>query len=136
METTPFGMVIESAPTAAILVRAAGGIALVNRQVELLFGYPREELLDGPVERLVPARFAPHAGLRTDYLMQPAPHSMGVGRDLYGLRKDGSESPVRNRSESRADRRIAMRYRNGPGHCRAQESGKNAECKRGARAAR
>src|SRR5262249_18737298 len=35
-----------------------------------------------------------HAGYREGYLSHPSSRAMGVGRDLFGLRKDGSEFPV------------------------------------------
>jgi len=43
----------------------------------------------------VPERFrSAHIGYRQAYLAAPVSRSMGVGRDLYGLRKDGTEFPV------------------------------------------
>lgn len=74
---------------------AAGRIVLVNREIERLFGYAREELLGQPIERLVPTRFrASHPGYRAEFRMDPRVRAMGAGRDLFGLRKDGVEVPV------------------------------------------
>src|SRR5207253_6716629 len=65
---------------------------LINREVERLFGYPRGELLGQPIELLVPARLrGEHPGLRSDFFARPQARAMGVGRDLYGVRKDGTE---------------------------------------------
>jgi two-component sensor histidine kinase len=51
--------------------------------------------LGAPVELLVPERFrASHPQLRTAFFASPQARPMGAGRDLYGLRKDGSEFPV------------------------------------------
>ncbi len=87
--------VVESAPNAMIMIASSGAIVLVNSQAEALFGWTRAELLGTPVERLVPARFASrHPDHRRAFFAQPATRAMGAGRDLYGLRRDGSEVPI------------------------------------------
>ncbi len=86
---------VESSPSGLLMVDAQGRIVLVNREIERLFGYPREELLGKPIETLVPMRFREkHAGHREGFLADPKVRAMGIGRDLYGVRKDGSEVPV------------------------------------------
>jgi PAS domain S-box-containing protein len=86
---------IEAAPTGMMLIAEDGNIALINAQVEELFGYKREELVGMPVEVLVPERFRrEHAGFRAGFLRKPAVRAMGAGRDLYGLRKNGTEVPI------------------------------------------
>lgn len=86
---------VDSAPSGLLVVDEAGVIVLVNREVERLFGYPREELLGRPVEILVPERLRhPHPGYRAHFFTAPQARSMGAGRELFGLRKDGSEVPV------------------------------------------
>lgn len=90
-----FRQIVEAAPNAIILAGRDGKIVLVNAQTEKLFGYTRRELLGHPVEMLVPERFrAAHPGHRTRFFAEPSARSMGAGRDLYGLRKDGHEFPV------------------------------------------
>lgn len=90
-----FRTVVESAPNGILLVDGGGRIVLVNEQIERQFGYRREELINHPVERLLPGHFRrDHAGLRETYQEAPAARAMGRGRDLYGLRKDGSELPL------------------------------------------
>ena len=92
---TKFRDLLESAPDAIVIVNEQGRIVLTNAQTEKLFGYPRHELLDQPVEILVPHRFhAEHAGHRQNYSHSPRPRAMGADLELYGRRKDGTEFPV------------------------------------------
>jgi PAS domain S-box-containing protein len=87
--------IIECSPTAMIMVDGAGLIVLVNAETEKLFGYQRSEMLGKEVEELVPQRFrARHPQLRGRFFAAPEARRMGAGRDLYGLRRDGSEFPV------------------------------------------
>jgi PAS domain S-box-containing protein len=90
-----FRRVVEAAPNAMVMINASGRIEMVNAQAEQVFGYARQEMLGQPVEMLVPERFrGHHPGLRGAFFADPRTRSMGAGRDLFGLRKDGSEFPV------------------------------------------
>jgi PAS domain S-box-containing protein len=63
-----FRATIESAPTAMVMIDDSGRIALLNAETEKLFGYGRDELLNEPVEVLLPERFrAGHPQLRDAY---------------------------------------------------------------------
>ncbi len=87
--------VIESSPSGLIVTGSDGKIVLVNREAERLFGYSREELAGQPIEMLVPEQFrSVHSHFRAGYLGHPRRRPMGTGRDLFGLRKDGTEFPV------------------------------------------
>ncbi len=93
--TERFRLVVEAAPNAMIMIDRDGLIALANRNAEDRFGYSRAELLGRPIEMLVPQRFrGRHPGLVADFFAAPALRSMGEGRELYALRKDGTEVPV------------------------------------------
>ncbi|HVL02730.1 MAG TPA: PAS domain S-box protein, partial [Dongiaceae bacterium] len=90
-----FRQVVESAPSAMVMINAAGKIEMVNAQAERVFGYTRKELINQPVELLVPQRFADmHPAVRTAFFRDPLARPMGKGRDLFARRKDGSEFPV------------------------------------------
>jgi len=86
---------VDSAPSGLLVIDAAGVIVLVNREIERLFGYPREDLVGQPIERLVPKRFRDHhPGFRASFVAAPQARSMGAGRELFGLRRDGTEVPI------------------------------------------
>lgn len=86
---------VESAPDAVLVVDADGVLRLVNHQIEVLFGYSREQLLGQPVELLVPERFrARHVLDRGRYAEAPTVRPMGEGRFLLARRGDGTEFPV------------------------------------------
>lgn len=90
-----FRALLESAPDAMVIVATDGRIALVNRQAEHLFGYERDDLLDQPIEVLVPDRFRDrHRIHRGRYFHGPGIRPMGAGLELFGLRSDDSEFPV------------------------------------------
>jgi PAS domain S-box-containing protein len=87
--------VIDAAPSGMIMVNHTGKIVLVNSQIEKLFGYERAELIGHSIEVLVPhASRSKHPSYRDSFFAAPQARAMGVGRDLYGLRKDGTEIPV------------------------------------------
>jgi protein-histidine pros-kinase len=90
-----FRAAIESAPSGMVVVDESGSIRLVNRETEILFGYAREELLEQSIEMLIPPRFrSNHPRHRAEFYANPSARLMGGGRDLFGLRKDGSEIPI------------------------------------------
>ncbi len=90
-----FRIAVESSPHGMLMIDRDGRLILVNREIERMFGYAREELLGHSIELLVPARFRPtHPGHRAAFFEQPQTRAMGIGRDLFGTRKDGTEIPV------------------------------------------
>src|SRR5438105_2165596 len=90
-----FRLATEASPSGIILVNDRGHIVLVNSQIEKLFGYQREELVGKLVDILVPERFASqHPTHRAGFMVVPKARMMGVGRELFARRKDGSEFPV------------------------------------------
>jgi len=90
-----FRGLLESAPDAVVVVDQKGVIQLVNSQTEKMFGYDRFEIVGEPVEILVPKRFRKkHSRHREGYYSEHPARPMGIGLDLFGLRKNGSEFPI------------------------------------------
>lgn len=90
-----FRLAVEAAPNAMIMVDRDGKIVLVNTQTDKMFGYDRAELIGQEIEILVPQRYrGTHPGHRRGFYADRQPRAMGAGRDLFGLRKDGTEIPV------------------------------------------
>ncbi len=90
-----FQVLFESAPNGVLVVDHTGRIMLMNARMETQFGYRRDELIGQPVETLIPERLRQgHASLRQSFMRAAEARPMGADRDLYGLRKDGTEFPI------------------------------------------
>ena len=86
---------LETAAQAILAVDPDGTIALANRMAGKMFGYVPDELLGKPLDVLLPERLRKqHAVHRAEFAWDPRPRPMGIGRELVGLRKDGSEFPI------------------------------------------
>ncbi|HEX2339224.1 MAG TPA: sigma 54-interacting transcriptional regulator [Vicinamibacterales bacterium] len=79
-----FRLAAESLPSGIVVVAPDGTIVLVSHQLELQFGYFREELIGQSVDILVPEESRAGTG---------EPQS-ARGRNLHGRRKDGSVFPA------------------------------------------
>jgi PAS domain S-box-containing protein len=88
-------LAVEASPAAMIMVDHEGRVIFVNATTERLLGYDRREMTGMQVEDLVPERFRDtHSGFRHGFHRALQARPMGVGRDLFALRKDGAEVPV------------------------------------------
>jgi PAS domain S-box-containing protein len=86
---------LEAAPDAMVVVNQAGEIVLLNVQAEKQFGYSREQLVGQQVKNIIPTGFEERLiadGTRSaaEALFQ----QIGMGIELNGRRKDGSEFPI------------------------------------------
>ncbi len=77
-----------------LITNEKGQILRVNPSAAKLFDYEETELTGKTVEVLIPKRFSKHTAHREKYNETPHPRSMGLGIELYGLKKDGTELPV------------------------------------------
>ena len=90
-----FRLIVEAAPNGILLVDERGTIVMANASALRQFGYEREEVLGKSVEMLIPVPFrSDHRQHRAGFMKAPETRAMGAGRDLSGLRKDGSRIPV------------------------------------------
>ncbi|MEO9477431.1 MAG: PAS domain S-box protein [Cyclobacteriaceae bacterium] len=92
-----FRGLLESAPDAMVIVNENGKIQLINKQTERLFGYSANELIEKPVELLIPNRFVDdHVVHRSSFFVNPKARAMGVGREkeLFGITNEGKELPI------------------------------------------
>jgi PAS domain S-box-containing protein len=88
--------ILDIAEDAIISVDARHQITLFNQGAERIFGYSAEEILGRPLDLLLPARFT---GVHNAHLAEFAgspetARKMGGRREIFGLRKDGSEFPA------------------------------------------
>lgn len=86
---------LESLAQGVIVIDKSLNILLVNSRAEQMFGYSASEVLGKPHDLLVPHRFrGNHQNLMLQYFEAPKMRPIGIGMDLFGLRKDGTEFPV------------------------------------------
>lgn len=76
-----------------LITDESGTILRVNPSIERMFGYKASELVGKPIEILIPTRFH-HRHVHHRQNFAPQPRAMGLGFDLFGMRKDASEFPV------------------------------------------
>jgi PAS domain S-box-containing protein len=92
---TEYRTLFEAAPDGIVLVDDDASILDVNPRALEMFGYERDELAGKPIEILVPPALRhAHVTQREEYMEAPRPRPMGIGLELRGRRKDGSEFPV------------------------------------------
>ena len=90
-----FQVAMASAPIAMVMINADGTIVLANLEAHRIFGYSAGELVGRSLETLIPRRYQhTHVVQRNSFFSCPESRTMGVGRELFGLRSDGSEFPV------------------------------------------
>ena len=91
-----FQTLFDHASIGIIVVNSLAEIVAINKFAEQQFGYSGEDnLLGKKIETLIPARFHHrHEKHRDGYMHDPKSRPMGIGLDLFAVKKDGSEFPV------------------------------------------
>lgn len=86
---------VDTCLDAIISITTEGVIIACNHVAESLFQYRSEELMGKKVNVLMPPNFASeHDGYLINYLTTGIKKLMGKGRELIGLKKDGSTFPI------------------------------------------
>ena len=78
-----------------LITNSKGEIQMANKFIENEFGYNESELIGLKVENLIPSRYTQkHIKHREGFSADPHSRPMGLGMELSGLKKDGTEFPV------------------------------------------
>jgi PAS domain S-box-containing protein len=90
-----FNILLGSVSEGVIIVDAQQHIVEANESAERMFGYGRKELIQLPLNVLIPKNYHAHHGDHfKGFMKHEAQRQMGRGRDIYGAHKDGSIFPV------------------------------------------
>lgn len=91
----PLESILDTIVDGIITIDAHGIILSFNRAAERLFGYSAKEALGQPVKILMPREVADHHDHYMDaYQKTGVAKIIGIGREVEGLRKDGSVFPM------------------------------------------
>ena len=95
-EQEKFKAVFQNASLGILVINENGNITLANDFLLNQFGYSSsDELIGKKMEILIPKRYHhEHVIDRNHYMQHPETRPMGMGRDLFGVTKDGKELPL------------------------------------------
>ena len=94
-EEEVFRLLFQSAMEGFAIVNKAGVIVLNNPGLEVLFGYGAGKLRGKNIGSIVPYQFRDqHQHHLERFHKKPQKRPMGIGMDLLGLKKDGTEIPI------------------------------------------
>ncbi|MCW9036687.1 MULTISPECIES: PAS domain-containing sensor histidine kinase [Altibacter] len=92
---TIFKLLSEAISEGIIIVNARQEVVASNGAANAMFGYEGDELIGQSLNLLIPKEYhKKHEGHFEAFVENSDKRQMGHGRDLYGLRKDGSVFPV------------------------------------------
>ncbi|HWE16147.1 MAG TPA: PAS domain S-box protein [Hyphomicrobiaceae bacterium] len=87
--------ILESAVAAIITIDASGRVETVNPAAERMFGYAAGEVIGRNISMLMPEPYrSQHDAYLAKYLATGKRQIIGIGREVAGLRKDGSTFPM------------------------------------------
>ena len=87
--------ILDAAADGIITISQEGSIESVNSAAEKIFGYQAGEMLGNDVSMLMPQPYnSQHKEFVDRYIATRNPRIIGIGREVAGLRKDGSVFPL------------------------------------------
>ena len=90
-----FNILLDSISEGVVVVDENQTIVEVNRSGELMFGYKENELSGKSLNILIPQNYhSKHEGHFKGFVKEHKQRRMGHGRDIFGLKKDGSIFPI------------------------------------------
>ncbi len=95
-EQEKFKAIFQNASLGILVINQKGDITLANDFLLRQFGYSNsDELIGKKIEILIPKRYHhQHVSDRDIYVQHPQTRPMGMGRDLFGIKNDGTEMPL------------------------------------------
>ena len=88
--------IVESAVDGIVVIDSRGRIEAFNPAAERLFGYTEAEVTGQNVNMLMPSPYREeHDGYVSHYLETGEKKIIGIGREVTGLRRDGTRFPLR-----------------------------------------
>ena len=95
-EQERFEAVFQNASLGILVINEKGEITLANNYMLTQFGYTsKDQLIGKKMEILIPSRYHHrHVADRNRYTAHPEVRPMGIGRDLFGVKADGTEIPL------------------------------------------
>lgn len=90
-----FQLLTEAISEGIVVVDENQCIVATNQWIDSLFGYTEDELVGKPLNILIPSEY--HHGHKKhfkDFMEKSSKRQMGHGRDLFGVKKDGTQFPV------------------------------------------
>lgn len=95
LSSADFLELLEQLPDGLLIVDDRGEIKFLNRRVEEMLGYSRDELIGVSVDTLLPAQLRDHhVELRSEFVRSPTIRPMGSGRELVAECKNGEHLAV------------------------------------------
>jgi two-component system sensor kinase FixL len=90
-----FRTVVSTAVDGIIVIDAHGRVLLYNEACARLFGYEADEVVGQNIRMLMPEPFREqHDGYLNHYVATGEARIIGIGREVLGLREDGSTFPM------------------------------------------
>lgn len=90
-----FNVLFDAASEGIIVVDETHTMVATNNAIANMFGYEQGELQGKPLDLLIPVRHkSAHTHHVKEFLKKSEKRRMGHGRDIYGVKKDGTEFPV------------------------------------------